>query len=144
MRLSHVVVAALSVGLMACSSGGEGGSAPQPSTESGPPLDFPLDRRDVPSPGLCRVWIVGNPASQQFLQRSCDGIENTAPIGEYIMFRPQGQRVVHVCLMSSNTVGVVDGIDAFDIDRMRLVRVILPRQRRTEDDTVPCSWEGEG
>ena len=46
--------------------------------------------------------------------------------------------------MSRSEQGVVDGIDLFSVDKKRLIAVILPRIRRTAENTKPCNWEPEG
>ena len=108
----------------------------------GPPIPLDIEREDIPNTGRCRIWLEDAFDSEQPMQTGCNGIEFSAPLGSYIMYRPRDKREVHVCYMSTDLTGVVDGIDAFDIDRMTLVRVVLPRTRRTEENTVKCS-EGD-
>jgi hypothetical protein len=107
------------------------------------PLAIEISRGDVPSSGLCRVWTPGEPSSSQPRARTCSGIEFDAPRGSYVLYRPRGKRVVHVCRMSSGLVGVVDGIDAYDLDRFEPLEVVLRNERRTEETTVKCTWEKE-
>jgi len=113
-----------------------------PGVAQGPPIPLDIEREDIPNTGRCRVWLEDAFDSDQPMQTGCNGIEFSAPLGSYVMYRPKDKREVHVCYMSTDLTGVVDGIDAFDIDRMTLIRVVLPRTRRTEDDTVKCS-EGD-
>ena len=113
-----------------------------PGKAQGPPIPLDIDRGDIPNTGRCRVWLDDASGSEQPMQTGCSGIEFSAPLGSYIMYRPRDKREVHVCYMTTDLTGVVDGIDAFDIDRMTLVRVVLPRTRRTEENTVKCS-EGD-
>jgi hypothetical protein len=94
-----------------------------PGNAQGPPIPLDIEREDIPNTGR-------------------NGIEFSAPLGSCIKYRPRDTREVHGCHMSTGLTGVVDGIDAFDIDRMTLVRVVLPRMRRTEENTVKCS-EGD-
>lgn len=97
------------------------------------PIELSIPRSSLPSPGFCRVWVSGTAVSRQALQRSCDGIEWTAPLGARILYRPDdGSREVHVRYMSRGTRGFVTGIDAFDIDTMRLKRVIMPYTGETD------------
>jgi hypothetical protein len=94
----------LFVGLVvaACGAGGSGGS--------GAPIELSVPKGELPSPGL-----------------GCDGIEWTAPLGSRVLYRPDdGRREVHVKYMSRATHGLVTGIDAFSIDTLRLIRVIMP------------------
>jgi len=132
--------------LVACggstSEGGDQASAPQRSLETGPPLEFDLPRSYIPSPGLCRIYYPTRPAESDFLQaQGCDNIENAVNLGGVILYRPRdGSRNVHVCYMSRGVQGVVDGIDAVNVDRLRVVRVILPRISRTADNTQGCTW----
>ena len=107
----------------------------------GLPMPIRVTQRDMPSPGLCRVWIPDE--FEQPQARICKGIEVLAPEGSYILYRPRGKRVVHLCGMSSGLVGVVDRIDAYDYDTLQLVAVVLPFERRNEETTVECTWEGE-
>jgi hypothetical protein len=127
--------------LVACGSGGSSGGA-SPSQEYGPPLDFPLERSVVPSPGFCRVYNPRRPEASEYGQaRGCDGIEQSAQPGTVVLYRPRdGTRTFRVCWMSRGEPGVVDGIDLFDIDRLRLVDVVVPRQRRTAANTMPCTY----
>ena len=107
----------------------------------GLPMPIRVTKQDLPSPGLCRVWIPNE--FEQPSVRTCKGIEFTAPEGSFILYRPRGKRVVHLCGMSSGFVGVVDRIDAYDYDTLDQVAVILPFQRRDQETTVECTWEGE-
>jgi hypothetical protein len=107
----------------------------------GLPIPIRVTEEDLPGPGLCRVWIKGE--FEQPRVRTCKGIEVTAPAGSFILYRPRGKRVVHLCGMSFGYVGVVDRIDAFDIYTLDQVAVILPFQKRDEETTVECTWEGE-
>lgn len=120
----------------------------QENTETGPPLEFDLPSSYIPSPGLCRVFYPSAEEESSYLQaRGCKGIENAvnaADIGAVILYRPKdGTRTFRVCWMSRSEQGVVDGIDLFSVDKKRLVGVILPRMRRTAEDTKPCDWEPE-
>ncbi len=93
------------------------------STETGAPLQLNVRRSDIPGPGFCRVIQTGS------LPRACDGIENTAPFGSRILYRPDdGSRTVQVWYMSTGERGIVIGIDLFNIDTRRLVRVIKARE----------------
>ena len=123
---------ALAVGLSATGACG-GGSSDGGVT----PIELSVPKDQLPSPGLCRVWVSGGQTGQQPLARSCDDIEWTAPLGSLVLYRPDdGSREVHVRYMSSNTPGFVTGIDAFDIDTLRLVRVIQEYTRETPDTMV--------
>jgi len=131
----------LATGLIAaCASCGSYGGG-SPSREYGPPLEFPLDRSFIPSPGLCRVYDPQRPEESEYTQpRGCEGIEQTAQVGTVVFYRPRdGTRTFRVCWMSRSEPGVVDGIDLFDIDRLRLIDVVLSRQRRTAENTMPCT-----
>src|SRR3989442_14323443 len=53
----------------------------------------------LPRPGECRVWIPGTPPGRQPRPKSrpCEGIENIAPAGSWIVYRPGAERrLVHV------------------------------------------------
>jgi len=107
----------------------------------GLPMPIRATQEDLPSTGLCRVWIPDE--FEQPRVRNCKGIEFTAPAGSFVLYRPRGKRVVHLCGMSRSFVGVVDRIDAYNVDTLEQVAVILPFQRRDEGTTVECTWEGE-
>ena len=154
MRFKRVVgslVAALFVAACSSSSSssnnGTSASAPAPQGETiqnGPPIDLPITRNDVPSSGLCRVFVVdfGRIASSNDF--GCDNLENSVQLGSYIMFRSRRNRNdVYLCRMSTSEQGVIDGIDVYDYSRLRLIRVVLFRQRRTMENTMKCS-EAEG
>jgi len=107
---------------------------------NGPPLNLPITRQEVPSSGLCRVFVIdfGRIASSNDF--GCNNIEHSAPLGSYIMYRSRANRNdVILCRMSDAFPGVVDGIDVYDFARLRLTRVILPRARRTADNTMRCA-----
>ncbi len=127
----------LSVGLVvtaACAGGSSDGGVT--------PIELNVPKDQMPSPGLCRVWVSGEATARQPLARSCDGIEWTAPLGTRILYRPDdGSREVHVRYMSRSTPGFVTGIDAFDIDTMRLVRVIMSYRKETSSDTMTTRLE---
>jgi len=120
----------------------------QQNTETGPPLDFDLPSSVIPSPGLCRIWYPDSPEESSYLQqRSCKDIEfavNVADVGAVILHRPKdGSRNFRVCWMSRSENGVIDGIDLFSVDKKRLIEVLLPRIRRTAENTQLCTWEPE-
>ena len=101
------------------------------------PIELNIPKSAIPSPGLCRIWVSGVESAQQQLARSCEDIEWTAPLGARILYRPDdGSREVIVRYMSRSTPGWVTGIDAFDIDTMRLVRVIQEYTREPVDTMV--------
>jgi len=142
LALVAVLVVIAACGGSTSSAGGDQAAAPQQSLETGPPLEFPLPRSYIPSPGLCRIYYPDRPAESDYLQaQGCNDIENTVMTGGIVLYRPRdGSRNVHVCYMSRSDQGVVDGIDAVSVDRLRVVRVILPRMRRTTGNTQLCTY----
>ena len=155
MKFKRVVGLLVAVGFVAaaCSSsssssnsgGGAGEPAPQGrAVTNGPPIDLPITRAEVPSSGLCRVFVVdfGRIASSNDF--GCNNIENSVQLGSYIMFRSRSNRNdVYLCRMSESEQGVIDGIDVYDYGRLRLTRVVLQRARRTMDNTMKCA-DAEG
>ena len=141
-----LLLAGGTMAVQACSSysagsGSESGSSTAPAQldETGPPLAFTLPPSAIPSPGLCRIWVPDHDVSAQLQATGCSGIEYTAPLGSVVLYRPRdGSRNVHVCWMSTSETGIVDGIDAFSVDKLRLVREILPKMRRS-DESVKCT-----
>ncbi len=117
LRSLPIVVAALVGATSACA----GGSGDEPAS----PVRLDIAKSALPSPGLCRVWVGSLAVSQQPLPRACDAIENTAPLDSRVLFRPDDRsRTVHVRYMSTSIPGDVIGIDVFNIDTGRLVRVL--------------------
>ncbi|MEE8135040.1 MAG: hypothetical protein V3T56_08275 [Gemmatimonadales bacterium] len=139
--VAGLVVAACS-GSSSSSNGGGGAAEPAPQGQAvmnGPPIDLPITRADVPSSGRCRVFVIdfGRIASSNDF--GCNNIENSVQLGSFIMFRSRSNRNdVYLCRMSQSEQGVIDGIDVYDYSRLRLTRVVLPRQRRTMDNTMKC------
>ncbi len=116
-RAVPVLATSLAVATSAC-AGGPGG-------EPASPVRLDIAMSALPGPGLCRVWVDGLAVSQQPLPRGCDAIENTAPLDSRVLFRPDDRsRTVHVRYMSTSSRGEVIGIDVFNIDTGRLVRVL--------------------
>jgi hypothetical protein len=127
--MQQYIVMALAAGMAVAAACG-GGSSDGGVT----PIELGVPKDQIPSPGLCRVWVSGGRISQQPLARSCDDIEWAAPLGALVLYRPDdGSREVHVKYMSRNTPGFVTGIDAFDIDTLRLLRVIQAYTKETVD-----------
>ena len=156
MKFMRSVGSLVAIGLVAtaCSSSSSNSSNEMtPSTSAaargqevtnGPPIDLPITRNEVPSTGLCRVFVVdfGRIASSNDF--GCNNIERSVQLGSFIMFRSRENRnEVYLCRMSDALPGVIDGIDVYSIARMNLVRVVMPRQRRTADNTMRCQ-EAEG
>ena len=140
--LVGVVAILVACGVSSSSGGGDQASAPQQSLETGPPLEFDLPRSYIPSPGLCRIYYPRRPAESDYLQaQGCDNIEHAANLEGVVLYRPRdSSRNVHICYMSRSEQGVVDGIDVVSVDKLRVVRVILPRMRRTAENTQRCTW----
>ncbi len=112
-----IVLAALVGATSACAGGRSG--------EPASPVRLNIARSALPGPGLCRVWVGSLAVSQQPLPRACGGIEHAAPLDSRVLFRPDDRsRTVHVRYMSTSTPGEVIGIDVFNIDTGRLVRVL--------------------
>lgn len=147
---SLVVAVTAAIAGAACSSSGsmESGAEPAPAGQgeeviNGPPIDLPITRREVPSSGLCRVFVVDFGRIESSNDFGCNNIENSAPLGSYIMYRSRANRNdVILCRMSDSFPGVVDGIDVYDYGRLRLTRVILPQARRNQDNTMRCADAG--
>ncbi len=117
MRAATVMLLSLmTAGISGC--GSKGG-------ETAGPIRLDVPRSAIPAPGLCRVWLDRSLNRRQQLTRSCDGIENTAPLGSRVLYRPDDKsRTVEVRYMSRSHPGEVTGIDLFNIDSRNLVRII--------------------
>ncbi len=155
MRSNRVggLLAAIGVVAGACSSSssssntGTAASAPVErgaEVVNGPPINLPITSRDVPRTGLCRVFVVESGRIASSNDFGCNNIEQSVPLGSYIMFRSSANRnEAYLCRMSDGFPGVIDGIDIYSIARMNLVRVALPLARRDADNTMRCA-DAEG
>ena len=148
-----VMLAAIGFGATSCSNSSASNDVGTASTspaargeevQNGPPIDLPITRNEVPSTGLCRVFVVDFNRIDSSNDFGCNNIERSVQLGSFIMFRSRANRnEVYLCRMSNDLPGVIDGIDVYNIARMNLVRVVMPRQRRTADNTMRCA-EAEG
>ncbi len=103
----------------------------QPPPQQPPPVQPPssvtldIPPGHLPEIGECRLWIPGDPPGQQPRpkSRACAGIENIAPAGSWIIYRPSNDpSVVHVRLIDARRAGVVVRVRIFDLDSKRLLR----------------------
>jgi hypothetical protein len=77
----------------------------------------------LPPPGMCRVWVPGEPPGHQAKPRSCANIERTAPAGSWIVERPgRDKKVVHVRVVDERRPGVVVRMRIYEIRDGKLVR----------------------
>lgn len=77
----------------------------------------------LPSPGMCRVWVPGQPPGHQDKARSCSNIERTAPAGSWIVERPgKDRKVVHVRVVDERRPGVVVRMRVYELRDGKLVR----------------------
>ena len=139
MRSLILCVVLLTVG--ACSSSGGGGSNIPPERR-GPPIDLPVSRADIPPSGLCRVFEISGGSILSSNDFGCRNIEYSLEPRPftYIMWRSRKNREeVFLCYLSAGEQGVIDGIDVFSYSRLRLIRVVLPRIRRTSENTMACA-----
>jgi hypothetical protein len=84
-------------------------------------LDIPPGH--LPPPGMCRVWLPGEPPGHQPKARSCTDIERSAPAGSWIVQRPGRDRsYVHVRVVDERRPGVVIRMQVYQIRDGKLVR----------------------
>ena len=77
----------------------------------------------LPPPGLCRVWLPGEPPGHQARARNCASIEVAAPAGSWIVYRPpKHKKEVYVRLVDQRRAGMVVGFRVYDIQRGTLIR----------------------
>jgi hypothetical protein len=100
-------------------------SQPAPAARRGPSTASTLGipPGHLPAPGMCRVWMPGEPPGHQAKPRSCDRIERTAPAGSWIVSRPtRDKKVVHVRVVDQRRPGVVVRLRVYDVRRGTLVQ----------------------
>ena len=98
---------------------------PAPAVRRGPSTAAALGipPGQLPPPGMCRVWLPGEPPGHQPRARSCARIERMAPAGSWIVYRPDEDRsVVHVRVVDERRPGVVVRLRVYDIRRGTLIR----------------------
>ena len=78
------IISVLVAGLLIGASGLE--------AQEGPPLDLPIERDQVPLSGRCRVFIVEGMRIDDTLDFGCKNIENSVPLGSYIMMLAEESR----------------------------------------------------
>lgn len=122
-RLLHPLLALFTAA--ACSSFRPAPSEPSPAVRRGPSTaaSLGIPPGHLPPPGLCRVWMPGEPPGHQPRARSCAHIEQTAPAGSWIVYRPGDDRkVVHVRVVDERRPGVVVQLRVYDAQRGTLIR----------------------
>ena len=76
----------------------------------------------LPPPGLCKIWIPGNPPGRQAKARNCNNIERAAPAGSWILYRPsEDRKVVRVQVVDSRRTGVIVHRRIYDVARGTLI-----------------------
>jgi hypothetical protein len=113
--------------------------APQ-STRASTAATLKIPPGHLPPPGECRIWLPDVPPGQQKAAngkgngngkgrqgggtgQSCRGIEDEAPLGSWVVYRPgQDRKVVHVKEMDRRRAGVVLRVNVFDVATGALVR----------------------
>jgi hypothetical protein len=98
--------------------------APGPGAGPGPAATLGIPPGHFPRPGECRIWYPGTPPGRQPRpkSRSCEGIAALAPAGSWILYRPSGERLVHVRVVDDRRPGVVIRIRIFEAESGRFVR----------------------
>ena len=77
----------------------------------------------LPPPGMCRLWIPGEPPGHQAKAGSCDGIDRTAPAGSWVLYRPgKDKKVVHVREVDARRIGVIVRIRIYDAASGKFMR----------------------
>ncbi len=120
MRLATALVPCLTaIALGACTSSSEPpATQPKPTAAA---LGIPPGQ--LPPVGQCRVWIPGKPPGHQAKARSCDGIEQVAPAGSWIVYRPgKDKKVVHVRVVDDRHPGVVAVVRVYDAQSGAYIR----------------------
>ena len=128
MRLATITAATMAfVAAAACKPIPTSEPAPEPSPSRGrspnTAASLGIPPGHLPPPGMCRVWLPGEPPGHQPKSRSCSNIERTAPAGSYIVERPGTEkRIVHVRVMDERRPGVVVRMRVYEIRDGKLVR----------------------
>ncbi|HET7600929.1 MAG TPA: hypothetical protein VFK09_11580 [Gemmatimonadales bacterium] len=77
----------------------------------------------LPPPGMCRVWVPGRPPGHQPKPRDCAGIDELAPAGTWVLYRPsRDRRIVKVRVVDERRAGVVIRVRVFDAADGRFLR----------------------
>jgi hypothetical protein len=107
-------------------AGGIEGGRPVPASAAGPgpAATLGIPPGHFPRPGECRIWYPGTPPGRQPRpkSRSCEGIAALAPAGSWILYRPSGERLVHVRVVDERRAGVIVRIRIFEAESGRFVR----------------------
>lgn len=128
MRLATVAAAAMAIlAAAACKPVPASGPSPRPSPEPrrGPDREASasIPPGHLPPPGMCRVWMPGQPPGHQAKPRNCSNIERTAPAGSWIVERPgKDRKAVHVRVVDERRPGVVIRMRVYEIRDGKLVR----------------------
>ena len=128
MRLATIAAATMAIlAAAACKPIPASEPSPQPSPARGrspsTAATLGIPPGHLPPPGMCRVWLPGEPPGHQPKSRSCSNIERTAPAGSYIVERPgKEKKIVHVRVMDERRPGVVVRMRVYEIRDGKLVR----------------------
>lgn len=101
--------------------------APSTLSASGPASSgttrLAVPSRELPRPGLCRVWVPGAPPGRQALARTCENVLATAPPGSMIVHRPAEElRQVQVLHVDPERPETITRVQVFDAGSGRLLR----------------------
>jgi hypothetical protein len=71
-----------------------------------------------PPPGQCRLWFPGRPPGHQPHPGPCGRVEQEAPAGAWVLYRPSREKkVVHARVIDPRRAGVVIAVRVYDADR---------------------------
>jgi hypothetical protein len=90
---------------------------PEPEAARGyaGPASLGVPPGHLPPPGMCRVWVPGRPPGHQPRPRDCAGIDELAPAGAWVLYRPsKDRRIVKVRVVDERRAGIVVRVRVFD------------------------------
>ena len=121
LRATLAVLAAAACNSMHLAQRSQTAPAPRRGPSTAATLGIPPGQ--LPPPGLCRVWLPGQPPGHQARARACASIEVVAPAGSWIVYRPPEHKTeVYVRVVDPRRAGMVVGFRVYDIQRGTLIR----------------------
>lgn len=121
---------------------------PEPETvpDRDPTADLAVPPDQIPGVGDCRIWIPGRVPGAQAPNRSCEGIEASAPAGSWILSRPpENRRLVRVRYIHPSRAGAVVRTVLYEASTGRFLREVGSGRRDIQSaDAIRLYREASG